>query len=253
VSIQKKKTKKSLDIWQSHFASRGENAVSFWKQNWLPALVVLLFSTLLYVSTASFNYVLDDKIVYTENAYVKDGFKGIKKILGSESFEGYFGEQKKLVAGARYRPLSIASFAAEFAILGQSARTSHLINVLLYGLNCLLLFRVFAMLYKNKDDFHPIWNVAFVGTMLFAAHPLHVECVANVKGRDEILTLIACLGTMYFAIRYLLKGNIVWLLPLFITFFLGYQEDRLSCDTRYSSDPTLFIYSIPSDWPFLRR
>jgi len=221
VSIQKKKKKTTLDIWQSRFSYTSENAKPFWQQYWLPGLIVFLFSTLLYVSTASFDYVLDDKIVYTENAYVKDGFKGIKKILGSESFEGYFGEQKKLVAGARYRPLSIASFAIEFASLGQSARTSHLINVLLYGLNCLLLFRVFGMLYKNKENTHPLWNVAFIGAMLFAAHPLHVECVANVKGRDEILTLIACLGTMYFAIKYLLKGNIAWLLPLFITFFLG--------------------------------
>jgi len=221
VSKQKKKTKKSLDIWQSRFARQAENTVHFWKQYWLSGLIIFLFSTLLYVSTSSFDYVLDDKIVYTENAYTKDGFKGIKKILSTESFEGYFGEQKKLVAGARYRPLSIASFAVEFAALGQSARTSHLINVLLYGLNCLLLFRVFGMLYKQREDIHPLWNVAFIGTMLFAAHPLHVECVANVKGRDEILTLIACLGTMYFAIKYLLKGNIAWLLPLFITFFLG--------------------------------
>jgi len=164
---------------------------------------------------------LDDKIVYIENAYVKEGFSGIKKILSTESFEGYFGEQKKLVAGARYRPLSIASFAVEFATLGQSEKTSHLINVFLYALNCLLLFRIFGMFYKPQKEAHPFWNVAFIGAMLFAAHPLHVECVANVKGRDEILTLIACLGTMYFAIKYLLKGNIGWLVPLFITFFLG--------------------------------
>ena len=95
MSKQKKKTKKSLDIWQSRFAQQAENMVPFWKQYWLSGLMIFLFSTLLYVSTSSFDYVLDDKIVYTENAYTKDGFKGIKKILSTESFEGYFGEQKK--------------------------------------------------------------------------------------------------------------------------------------------------------------
>ncbi len=159
--------------------------------------------------------------MYTDNAYVKEGFAGIKKILSTESFEGYFGEQKNLVAGARYRPLSIASFAVEFAVFGQSEKTSHLINVLLYGLNCLLLFRIIGMLYKQKADQSLYLNIAFIATMIFAAHPLHVEVVANVKGRDEILTLIACLGTMYFAIKYLLSDKILWLLPVFVTFFLG--------------------------------
>ncbi len=221
MSKQKKKIKSKLDIWQARLSKPSEETPSFWRKFWLPGLIIFIFSTALYVSTYNFDYVLDDKIVYTENAYVKEGIPGIKKILSSESFEGYFGEQKKLVAGARYRPLSIASFAVEFAALGQSETTSHLINVLLYGLNCLLLFRIFGMLYQQKMEVHPLWNVAFVASMLFAAHPLHVECVANVKGRDEILTLIACLGTMYFAIKYLLKGNLIWLLPLFITFFLG--------------------------------
>ena len=174
------------------------------------------------MSTLSFDYVLDDKIVYTENAYVKDGFSGIKKILSTESFEGYFGEQKKLVAGARYRPLSIASFAVEFALLGQSERTSHLINLLLYAFNCLLLFRIFAMLYNHSSyERNKFLSVAFIGAMIFAAHPLHVEVVANVKGRDEILTLLACLGSTYFAIRYLLSDKVLWLLPTFIVFFIG--------------------------------
>lgn len=208
-------------LWQSTLSEQTAQGGSFWRKHWIPGLIVFVFASLLYVSTYSFDYVLDDKIVYTENAYAKEGFKGIKKIFSSESFEGYFGEQKKLVAGARYRPLSIASFAIEFSALGQSEKTSHLINVFLYALNCLLLFRIFGMLYQSSKDETILFSVAFIGAMIFTAHPLHVEVVANVKGRDEILTFIACLGTMYFAIKYLLSGKLFWLIPLFITFFLG--------------------------------
>lgn len=219
-STKKKKSKRSL--WKSKLAVYNSEGPSFWKVNWLPALVIFLFSGLLYVSTYSFDYVLDDKIVYIENAYVKEGFSGIKKILSTESFEGYFGEQKKLVAGARYRPLSIASFAVEFAVLGQSEKTSHLINALLYALNCLLLFRIIAFLYNNHPpERSKFLSVAFIATMIFAAHPLHVEVVANVKGRDEILTLLTCLGATYYAIRYLLSDKILWLIPTFIIFFIG--------------------------------
>ncbi len=218
-TIKKKKSKRSL--WTSKLATYGDGQ-SFWKKNWLPGLIIFLFSGLLYVNTYSYDYVLDDKIVYTENAYVKEGFSGIKKILSTESFEGYFGEQKNLVAGARYRPLSIASFALEFAILGQSEKTSHLINALLYALNCLLLFRVIALLYNNHPkDRSRFLSVAFIASMIFAAHPLHVEVVANVKGRDEILTLLACLGATYYGIRYLLSDKVLWLLPTFLIFFIG--------------------------------
>lgn len=219
-TIKKKKSKGSL--WKSKLATYSIEGPSFWKENWLPAVLIFLFSGLLYVSTYSFDYVLDDKIVYTENAYVKEGFSGIKKILSSESFEGYFGEQKNLVAGARYRPLSIASFAVEFALLGQSEKTSHLINALLYALNCLLLFRIIAFLYNNHPpERSKFLSVAFIATVIFAAHPLHVEVVANVKGRDEILTLLACLGATYYGIRFLLSDKPIWLLPTFLIFFIG--------------------------------
>jgi len=221
LSKSKKISSKPSSLWQSKLANQAKSESSFWNQHWLPGMIVFLFAGLLYISTYSFEYVLDDKIVYTENAYAKEGFTGIKKIFSSESFEGYFGEQKKLVAGARYRPLSIASFAVEFSAFGQSSKTSHLINVLLYALNCLLLFRIFGMLYQHPKDKSKFLSVAFIGAMIFAAHPLHVEVVANVKGRDEILTMIACLGTMYFTIKYLLSEKILWLIPLFITFFLG--------------------------------
>lgn len=219
-SIKKKKVKHN-SLWTSKLAIYNSEGPSFWKQNWLPGLILFLFSGLLYVSTYSYDYVLDDKIVYTENAYVKEGFSGIKKILSTESFEGYFGEQKNLVAGARYRPLSIASFAVEFALLGQSEKTSHLINALLYALNCLLLFRVIALLYNHPKERSKFLSVAFIAAMIFAAHPLHVEVVANVKGRDEILTLLACLGATYYGIRYLLSDKILWLLPTFLIFFIG--------------------------------
>jgi len=247
VSKQKKKKKIQFDVWQARLSKPSSETPTFWKKFWLPGLIIFIFSSALYVSTYNFDYVLDDKIVYVENAYVKEGFSGIKKILSTESFEGYFGEQKKLVAGARYRPLSIASFAVEYATLGQSETTSHLLNVLLYGLNCLLLFRIFGMLYQQKVDVHPFWNVAFIASMLFAAHPLHVECVANVKGRDEILTLIACLGTMYFAIKYLLKGNLIWLIPLFITFFLGVMTKENTV-TFVAVLPLLGWYFAKSDF-----
>ena len=71
------------------------------KKHWLPLSILALVVAALYSQTLFFEYVLDDKIVYTENDYVKKGFSGIGDILGSDSFRVYFGVQRDLLMGAR--------------------------------------------------------------------------------------------------------------------------------------------------------
>ena len=103
--------------------------------------IFFLLSIGLYFESLKFGYVLDDIMVDSENSFVQKGFGGIWDILSKESFTGYFGEQKDLVTGARYRPLSIVSFAIEFAIYGNTPKYSHLINILLYALIGCALYR----------------------------------------------------------------------------------------------------------------
>jgi len=208
----------------------------FWQKNIIPAILVFVSALALYFSTISFDYVLDDKIVYTQNNFVKKGFQGTWDILSKESFVGYFGEQKKLVAGGRYRPLSIVSFAWEYGLFGKSKnidfsdpasvdqikKYSHFFNALFYALSCLLFYRVLSfMFYENEKDSPWYFSIAFFAAMLFVVHPLHTEVVANVKGRDEIMALMGALGAIYFAYRYLIKRRILALVLSGLCFFLG--------------------------------
>ena len=98
------------------------------------SLILMLFPFLIYYKSFSFRYVLDDSVVITVNLFTKQGIKGIGKKNSTESFTGYFGEQKDLVQGARNRPLPIASFAVEYEIFGENPHLSHFINILLYGI-----------------------------------------------------------------------------------------------------------------------
>ncbi len=206
----------------------------FWKKNWLPALLLFVLATVLYAQTINYTYVLDDKIVFTKNQYVKEGFGGIGKIMSTESMQGYFGEQKNLIVGGRYRPLSIATFAMEYqftkhpgvdedgkAALVPNPKVSHFINILLYGLTALLLFRVLCLLFPAPENKKWFGTLAFVASLLFVLHPIHSEVVANVKGRDEIMTLIGALGSLYFTLRYLKSDNFIWLGLSSIVFFLA--------------------------------
>lgn len=207
--------------------------LSFWRKNWLPALLLFLLPFALYWRSTDYGYVLDDQIVITDNDYTKEGFNGLWKILTTESMQGYFGEQKNLVAGNRYRPLSIMTFAVEHefsateytnnegeTMMTPSPWLTHFNNILFYALTILLIFRVVGGILPRKNR-HWWLGLAFLSALIYALHPVHVEAVANVKGRDEILTMLLSLGTLYFALRYAAKPGAGWLAASGITFFLA--------------------------------
>jgi len=154
-------------------AEAAGNKASFLLRHRREALVLTLLPLLLYLSSVGFGFVLDDKIVIEENQFVLQGAQGIGKILGSESLAGYIGEQQSLVAGFRYRPLSVVSFAIEHEWYGLKPAMSHLINVLLYGATCLLLFRFFSAFVREEEEGPWYFKLPFVAAVLFALHPLH--------------------------------------------------------------------------------
>ncbi|MEL6639270.1 MAG: hypothetical protein AAFR05_21140, partial [Bacteroidota bacterium] len=205
----------------------------FWSRYWLPAAFLFVLAVGLYLSTVQYEFVLDDKIVYSENNFVKKGFAGIPEIFTTESFTGYFGEQRDLIEGGRYRPLSIATFAAEYALTKRAVTNTqgqtvyegnpavgHWGNILLYGLTGLLLFRILSLLFPLPAGRPWYWGIAFVGTLLFIVHPIHTEVVANIKGRDEILAMLGALGALYFALAYFQKNHFGYLALSVLSFFL---------------------------------
>lgn len=184
-------------------------------------IIIIVFTFILYGNTIPNEYALDDAIAITENQFTKEGFSGIKDILTNESFTGFFGKKKNLVAGGRYRPLSMVTFAIEYEFFGLNPHISHLINVLLYALTGIMIFLLLKRLIVNKAS--PAWYLGFpfVATLLFIAHPIHTEVIANIKGRDEILAFLGALLAMKFTFDYLDNGKIKYLAYSGITFFLG--------------------------------
>ncbi|MFZ4544474.1 MAG: hypothetical protein ACOYOA_10520, partial [Saprospiraceae bacterium] len=217
---------------------------SFWRSNRTVAIIFGLLGFVLYFYSMNCEYVLDDQIVYTDNKFVQKGVGGIGDILKKETFVGYFGEQKDLVTGARYRPLSLVTFAIEHAMFKQPQYTDdkktklkknkhgedlylappavgHFNNILLYILSTLLLFRVLSMLFPPDEDKPWFFSLPFVASLLFLLHPIHTEAVANIKGRDEILAFIGAFASMYFVLKWKESGSSTNLLKAGVVFFLG--------------------------------
>ncbi len=199
----------------------------YWRNHWLPSLILVGLAFVLYGASIQYGYILDDEMVVLKNAFVQKGFAGWSDIFGADSFMGYFQDKKKLflLEGGRYRPLSLATFAAEIGIWGAKnpnlPHISHFINILLYGLTGALFYRVLAGLFPLTETGRWYTSVAFFGALLFVMHPLHSECVANIKGRDEILALLGCLGAVYATLKYFDSNRIGWLFLSAFCLLLG--------------------------------
>ncbi len=194
MAAKKKTTSKST---VSGTSPTSQPSTSFLLQ-YAPWLVAAL-GFALYLNTFFHDYALDDAIVITENMFTQEGVSGIPGLAKYDTFYGFFKEEGKanLVAGGRYRPLTPILFAIEQTIFGGSPFMSHLINALLYGALCALLFFTLQTLLHGRMDRKEATWIALLAAGLFAAHPLHTEVVANIKGRDEILTLLGSLAAWW--------------------------------------------------------
>jgi len=217
---------------------------SFWKESWWKALIIFLLPLALYYQSTNFGFVLDDQIVFSENKFTKKGFDGISDLLTTESMTGYFGEQKDLVEGNRYRPLSLITFAIEYGFVGKlKPGLSHFINILLYGLTGLLLFRVLTMMLRKRVAVTWWLAIPFLTSLLYIAHPIHSEAVANIKGRDEIMALLLSLATLYGILRYMDKKSIAWLISSCVIFFLALLSKENSITILAVIPLTVYFFS----------
>ncbi|MGH1335572.1 MAG: tetratricopeptide repeat protein [Aureispira sp.] len=211
----------------------------FWLNSQWHILVIFLVSCGLYINTLGHQYAVDDSIVILRNQYTKKGWAGMKGIWGEDTFTGFFGGKRNLVAGGRYRPFSVATFALELQFFGTvtkdqagtpvldkegdliyqgNPRVSHIINMLLYGLLCVILYLLLLQLFNPKRDPKHLksYFIAFTGALLYATHPIHTEAIANIKGRDEILVLLGGLLCTYWVLKAAQKNN-----PIKVAHFIG--------------------------------
>jgi protein O-mannosyl-transferase len=198
---------------------------SFWTQPILHAWLIFIIAFGLYANTLTHNYAQDDAIVITDNMFTQQGISGWGGLLKYDTFYGFFKEAGKanLVAGGRYRPFTLMMFAVEYQFFGKNPLFGHLFNVLWYALTCVVLYFLLLKLlnYKKQTDWVVSGMLAFITTLLFTVHPIHTEVVANIKGRDEIMTLLGSLGAVWFSIEFLTKKKIAYSAISGILFFIA--------------------------------
>jgi len=185
--------------------------------------LVFILGILMYANTLTHEFTQDDAIVIYDNMYTTQGIKGLKGLFTKDTFYGFFKEEgkAKLVSGGRYRPFTPAMFALEWQIVGKKPWLGHFMNILLYGLLCFIIYKVLLSLFCYREDSDRMRYLALVTALLYAAHPIHTEAVANIKGRDEIISMMGAVLALYGVIRYVDTSKINYLIFAIVSFFIG--------------------------------
>jgi protein O-mannosyl-transferase len=153
--------------------------------------LLLAFATLLVYSPAtSCQFInFDDQLYVTDNQMVQNGltWTGVKW-----AFTG--------VHVSNWHPLTWLSHMADCDLFRLSPAGPHLVNILFHSANAGLLF---ALLFRLTDK---LWLCAF-GAALFAWHPLHVESVAWISERKDVLSTFFSLLTLLSYTHYVKKQS----------------------------------------------
>ncbi len=192
------------------------------KANTLKAIIITILCFVFYGNTIPNRYALDDGIVITENKFTKNGLAGLPDIFKHDFYYGCFGPVNyNISAGGRYRPLPMATYAIEYQFFGENPHISHFINILFLVLASLILYKLISKLFSSYFRNTNFLDIPFVTALLFIAHPVHTEIVANIKGRDEIMVMIGALATVLFILKYIDTKRYMYLVMSFVSFFLA--------------------------------
>lgn len=214
-----KKQPKSTSSFQS-----AVTATAWYERPALVAGLLAVFGFFLYAQTLSYGFVLDDSIVITSNVITQKGVAGWGELFSHDTFFGFFQDETKaqLVSGGRYRPLSLALFGLE-ATISSGPFIHHFFNLLWYGGLLAMLYLFLLEITRHRQAQPDQWTylLPLIATALFAAHPLHTEVVANIKGRDEIMALAGSVGAAWLVWRAADRNSLKLATLAAVVFFLG--------------------------------
>lgn len=210
------------------------------KNQTAPFIVIILLGLIFNLTSLHNEYALDDGIIIHQNDHVIKGIKGIKDIMTKDAYESFYRRMNATdqLAGGRYRPLSVVSFAIEQQFIGaypkdglypqqcwdtngnkvndveedinddgvfnevdcqvKGASLRHFVNIITFIIGVMLLY-----LFFRNYIFKTNHDLAFLAALIFLMHPIHSEAIANVKSRDEIFSLIFISLTFLFSFKYM--------------------------------------------------
>jgi len=174
------------------------------KKHLLISLLLAFVTFLVFIQVIQSEFInFDDDLIITDNEMVLNGLT--KKGLVYAFTTGY---------GGCWHPLTWISHMVATQLFGLVPGWHHLLNLLLHMANTVLIFLVLSRMTKA------LWQSAFVAA-LFALHPLHVESVAWVTERKDVLSTFFWILTIGLYGSYAARPGLNRYLAVLLCFALG--------------------------------
>ncbi len=174
------------------------------RRNWLICALLAAVTLAVYWRTTNYPFIsYDDPEYVSTNTHVQQGLtlQGIRWAFTTG-------------AVSNYHPLTWLSLMLDWQIAGYRPGYFHFINLSLHVANTLLLYLAFTRLMQSS------WRSAIVAA-LFALHPLHVQSVAWIAERKDVLSTFFMFLALLCYERYARTGKPRWYWSTFTVFALG--------------------------------
>lgn len=145
-----------------------------------PWLILTLVVAALYGRTTTYSFVWDDVQLIAQSKTLPQA--GVADLLSD-----FWTTSEHGIESGYFRPLTTLTFLLDSRIHGQNAGGYHLTNVILYGLTCGLVFLLFQRVLGDRA-------AAVAGALIFTLHPAHVEPVAFISSRTDLLAALLVLA-----------------------------------------------------------
>ena len=199
-----------------------------------PLLVLLVCLTLVAITWLVFGQTLGhDFVNFDDHTYVYDN----PFITRGISIDGIIGAFTHTHA-RNWHPLTTISHMLDCQLFGLKAGGHHFTNVLLHSIAVVLLFLVLQQMTGG------LWQSAFVAS-LFAIHPLHVESVAWISERKDVLSAVFFMLTLGAYTHYARAPSIRRYLLVAFVFALGLMSKPMLVTVP-------FVLLLLDYWPLER-
>ena len=173
-------------------------------RDWIAAAILVTLAIFPYLQTLSYNFVCyDDYFYVVSNPHVRQG-------VTLPNIAWAFTNSR----GGNWHPLTWLSHMLDISIWGSKPAGHHFTSVMLHAANTLLLFVIFSQMTGA------LWRSALVAA-LFAVHPLHVESVAWVAERKDVLSTFFGLLAVWAYFKYTRESSVRYYLLMLCLFGLG--------------------------------
>ncbi|MEE9543315.1 MAG: hypothetical protein V3V95_05985, partial [Thermodesulfobacteriota bacterium] len=217
------------------------------KNTYLPVVIVLVLSALVYINILPNDFVHDDNEQIITNPWITD-FAYLPGVFFSSAWA--FLEEE--ITSNYYRPVMHLVYMIDYAIFELDPWGYHLTSIIINSINSVLVFFLLGLLLETDGGnggggareaggagggggggggggaeeiswmgLGPTGLAAFFGALVFSVHPIHTESVAWVASVPELTFTFFFLLSFYFYVRYRRAARPLFYIISLVSFFLS--------------------------------